>query len=207
MTVKTINYTNWSTEVFPGFYESELYNSDTIYNINEALDDGDPAMDFTDNGFTEYCDDVARQAAEALADALDQDDKIIVASRFKKLHSPRFYNFETDKIEMDLDVDWEALVEWVKSESYAFNEYLKSNFTSYDGFVSFVPNNTRDFWDKFDSDADRLTDVLIEFYIINHLDRDWWRDSLYEIATNTIWQYLAPVEETENPDQKTENLK
>ena len=80
MTVKTINYTNWSTVVFPGFYESELYNSDTIYNINEALDDGDPAMDFTDNGFTEYCDDVARQAAEALAACERKIDEITDAS-------------------------------------------------------------------------------------------------------------------------------
>ena len=202
MTQKTMTYTNWSTAVFPGFYESDLYNSDTIYNINDSLDEGEPAMDFTENGYTEYCDSVARQAAESLADALDQDEKIIKASRFKKLWSPRFYNFDTDRIECELDIDWDALVEWVKDESYAFSAYLKNNFTSYDGFVSFVPNNTNDFWDKLDTDFDRLSDVLIEFYILQHLDQDWWRESLYEIATNTIWQYLEPVKDDDENNNK-----
>jgi hypothetical protein len=72
---------------------------------------------------------------------------------------------------------------------------LKNNFTSYDGFISFVPNTTNEFWDKLDTDFDRLADVLIEFYILNHLDQDWWRESLYEIATNTIWQFLEPVKD------------
>lgn len=198
MTQKTMTYTNWSTDIFPGFYESDLYNSDTIYNINESLDEGEPPVDFTENGYTEYCNSVARQAAESLADALDQDEKIIKASRFKKLWSPRFYNFDTDRIECELDIDWDALVEWVKDESYAFAAYLKNNFTSYDGFISFVPNTTNEFWDKLDTDFDRLSDVLIEFYILQHLDQDWWRDSLYEIATNTIWQYLEPVNDDEN---------
>lgn len=198
MTQKTMTYTNWSTAVFPGFYESELYNSDTIYNINEALDEGEPALDFTDDGYTKFCESVARQAAESLADALELDQgeqKIIKASRFKKLWSPRFYNFDTDRIECELDIDWDALVEYVKDESYAFAAYLKDNFTSYDGFISFVPNTTNEFWDKLDTDFDRLADVLIEFYILNHLDQDWWRESLYEIATNTIWQYLEPVKD------------
>ena len=64
MTQKTMTYTNWSTAVFPGFYESELYNSDTIYNINEALDEGEPPVDFTDDGYAKFCESVARQAAE-----------------------------------------------------------------------------------------------------------------------------------------------
>jgi hypothetical protein len=145
MTQKTMTYTNWSTAVFPGFYESDLYNSDTIYNINEALDEGEPPVDFTDDGYTKFCESVARQAAESLADALELDQgeqKIIKASRFKKLWSPRFYNFDTDRIECELDIDWDALVEYVKDESYAFAAYLKDNFTSYDGFISFVPNIT-----------------------------------------------------------------
>lgn len=29
-----IEYQNWSTEIFQGFYESELYNSDTEYSFN-----------------------------------------------------------------------------------------------------------------------------------------------------------------------------
>lgn len=201
MTQKTMTYTNWSTDVFPGFYESDLYNSDTIYNINGSIEDDEAPVDFTDTGFDEYCKDVARQVADLLADALSlyQDDqKIIKASRFKSLWSPKYYNFETDRIEFELDIDWDALVEWVKDESYLFESYLKDNFSSRSGFISFVPNNTNDFWDQLETDFDRLADVLIEFYILNHLDREWWRESLYEIATNTIWRYLEPIKNDDN---------
>ena len=196
-----MTYTNWSTDIFPGFYESYLYNSDTIYNINEAIEDDETPVDFTDTGFDEYCKDVACQVADLLADALSlyQDDqKIIKASRFKSLWSPKYYNFETDRIEFELDIDWDALVEWAKDESYLFESYLKDNFSSRSGFVSFVPNNTNDFWDHLETDFDRLADVLIEFYILNHLDREWWRESLYEIATNTIWRYLEPIKNDDN---------
>lgn len=198
--MKKIKYTNWSTVIFPGFYESDLYNSDTIYNINESQDDDEPAVDFTDNGYTEYCNDVAKQVAELLADAieLDQDEtKIITASKLVKLWSPKYYNFETDRIECELDIDLDALIEYGKNESYKFSQYLKDNFTSCSGFTSFVPNNTNDFWDNFDADFDRLCDVLVEFYILNHLDQDQWREHLYEIATNTIWKYLEPVKDDE----------
>ena len=30
-----IEYINWSTDIFQGFYESGLYNSDTLYNLQD----------------------------------------------------------------------------------------------------------------------------------------------------------------------------
>lgn len=31
-----VNYNNWSTKIFDGFYESSLYNSDSLYWINQT---------------------------------------------------------------------------------------------------------------------------------------------------------------------------
>lgn len=190
-----LKYINWSTEIFQGFYESDLYNADTIYNINANRDDDEPEYDFVDSGYEKYCDDVSKQITEQIFYDLDQkeDGEIIKSMTFVKLHSPKYYNFETDKIEAEIEVDWQALIDWVKDNTYLFSEYLKNNFSSYDGFISFVPNNTNDFWDALDGDFERLSDVLIEFYILQHLDQDIYREHCYEIATNTIWQYLEPV--------------
>ena len=53
-----IKYINWSTAIFPGFYESELYNSDTLYNITEndsdELKEGE-YYDFTEpDGYSNF---------------------------------------------------------------------------------------------------------------------------------------------------------
>lgn len=194
-----IKYINWSTEIFQGFYESELYNSDTIYFINENKDDDEPEYDFEDGGYEKYCDDVAKQITEQIFYDLNQnDDEIIKSMTFVKLHSPKYYNFETDKIEAEVDVDWDALINWVKKNSALFDTYLHNEFTSCSGFISFVPNNTHDFFLKLDDDFERLSQVLIEFYILEHIDQGIYREHCYEIATNTIWQYLAPVKTEEN---------
>lgn len=188
-----MKYINWTATIFPGFYESDLYNSDTLYNINYSQDEGEPELDFCEGGFEKYCESVAKQAAELLACDLDQDQDIIRESQFVALHSPRYYNFETDKIECELDLDWPALVVWVKQNLTLFEDYLKENFTSRDGFWSFVPNNTREFFNQLDDDFEKLSQVMIEFYILNHLDQDLWREHLWEIASNTIYEYLESV--------------
>ena len=33
---KVIDYTNWSTTIFEGFYESRLYNSDSVFYLTDS---------------------------------------------------------------------------------------------------------------------------------------------------------------------------
>lgn len=198
-----IKYINWSTAIFPGFYESELYNSDTLYNIT-ANDDDHCEFDFVDGGFEKYCADVSAQAADALFYCLDDADAIR-GIKFLALHSPRFYNFETDKIECEIDCDWPKIVEFAKStQRETFDQYLHENFTSRDGFWSFVPNNVGEFFVCLDTDFERLSDVLLEYYILQHLDRDRYLDYLFEIGTNTIWNYITEIKGESNGN--TNNL-
>lgn len=200
-----INYVNWSPELFEGFYESGLYNSDTLYSINaDFVEDKEPEYDFVEGGFDKFCEDVTRGCVEALFDNLDQGDgEIIKTMTFKKLHSPRYYNFETDKFEAEVDIDWPALMKWTRKRTDKFAEYLAENFTSRSGFISFVPNTTDAFFDALGADFDRLADVLIEFYILSNLDVETYRDACREIAWDVLWNYIAPVE----PDTKTLGLK
>lgn len=191
-----MKYINWSTSVFPGFYESELYNSDTLYNFTANDDDG-CEFDFIDGGFEKYCNAVCAQVPDALLSSMQGADAI-TDIKFVALHSPRFYNFETDKIECDVVCDWQKIMNFAQvTERRLFDQYLHENFTSYDGFVSFVPNNVAEFFMALGDDFERLSDVLIEFYILQHLDQDQYREELFEIAANTIWEYIEQIN-TEN---------
>ena len=198
---KKMKYINWDTRIFAGFYDSFLYNSDMLYNLtteSENLTDKE-YYDFYDDEqgvytFEKYQQAVAKACCNALMDNINQlkqgNDEIIKNIEFVALHCPRFYNFETDKLEMSVLIDWDKLVEWTKDNTFEFSKYLQDNFTSYDGFLSFVPNNTNDFWDLLQDDFERLSDVLIEFYILQNLDFDSYEQDCIEIASDLIWDYV-----------------
>ena len=82
------------------------------------------------------------------------------------------------------------------------NCYLYDNFTSYDGFTSFVPNNVTEFFNELENDFERLSQVMLEFYILRNLDADAYQDACSEIAIETIWQYIAPVKTEETEETK-----
>lgn len=206
-----LKYVNWSTSIFPGFYESELYNSDTLFNITEnckcddELKEGE-YYDFQEpDGYKNFEKSVCEQAVDALFYNLD-DAPEITGMKFITLHSPRFYNFETDKIELEIDCDWQHILDEARTKyRIAFDEYLRENFTSRDGFWSFVPNNAGEFFAKLDDDFERLSQVVLEFYLMNHLDKERYREQLYEIATNTIWQYIEVFKNNEPVNKDTKD--
>ena len=190
-----LKHINWSTSIFPGFYESELYNSDTLFNITEncKYDDeikDDEYYDFVNDGYEKFEKEVCEQAVDALFYNLD-DAPEITGMKFITLHSTKYYNFETDKLEIEIDCDWQHILEYAqKTMRQDFDSYLRENFTSRNGFWSFVPNNAGEFFAELDDDFERLSQVLLEFYLLNHLDKERYQEQLYEIATNTIWQHI-----------------
>lgn len=67
--------------------------------------------------------------------------------------SPRFYNFENDRLNVYLDIDttrWpkfvKACVKRFPSLRGYFNDYIRRKFTSYDGFMSFFSNDPDEAW-------------------------------------------------------------
>lgn len=199
--IKTLKYINWDTRIFFGFYESVLYNSDWLSDLS------DNDSELQDNQYYDFYDDeqgnytygqyeqaVAEKCAGALFGCLVQGSSDIIKDiQFVALHSPRFYNFETDKIECNVSVDWDKLLVYVQEHRDDFAQYLQDNFTSGSGFTSFVPNNYSEFFDCLQDDFERLSQVLIEFYILQCLDYDMYFDECVDIASETIWQYVKVI--------------
>ena len=201
--IKTMRYINWDTKIFFGFYESILYNSDMLYDLTEN------DSDLQDNEYYDFFDDeqgnytygqyeqaVTDKCAGALFGCLVQGSSDIIKDiQFVALHSPREYNFATDKIECDITLDWDKLLVYVQEHRDDFAQYLQDNFTSCSGFTSFVPNNYVEFMDNLQDDFERLSQVLIEFYILQCLDYDMYFDECADIANETIWQYVKVVKD------------
>lgn len=202
--IKTMRYINWDTKIFFGFYESVLYSNDTLYNMcvnNNDLQDNE-YYDFYDDEqgnytYGQYEQAVATECVKALLRNIVQGgNDIIKDMQFVALHSPREYNFSTDKIECDIKLDWDKLLIYVQEHRDEFAKYLFDNFTSCSGFVSFVPNNYVDFMEHLHTDDfERLSQVIIEFYILQCLDYDAYWDDCAEIADNLIWDYVKVIKD------------
>lgn len=93
-----IKYENFSAELFQGFYDSALYNSDSLSYMD--AEEFNIFYDFIENGFEEFEQKVARQCVQLLWDNLDDDKGFIKSLEYKGLYSPKYYNFETDRLDM-----------------------------------------------------------------------------------------------------------
>ena len=199
-------YNNWSTDIFEGFYKSNLWNSDSLYWIEESdrqegyLNDNE---EYDIDDFEAFTKEVSENAVYFLFEALDEHD-VIKDMKFKDLYSPKYYNYETDSLIIDVDVDMRKLKKYCfTTKKEAFNQYLKDNFTSCDGFISYISNNIKDFKEDYNQPSNnKEINVMIEFYLltqINNSDSEFDRNTnyhyrLYDSLNETIWNHLKTVE-------------
>lgn len=201
--MKTIQYTNWSTQVFDGFYESMLWNSDSILYLSEGEPEPPAGFYYDLRDFDGYMKEVAEHAVHLIDSEFSaswyDDNKIIYGVRFLGISSPRYYNFTTDKLEMEVDVDYERLKKFcLETNREEFDDYLHEHFTSYDGFISFVDNSVQDFESNLETESDKYDQVMLEFYILSQdyfkeRDRDWsdYKTDLYEPLREMQWERLC----------------
>lgn len=181
-------YTNQSPELFAGFYDSVLHNYDLESEVAEYKAD-DSGMEYEIKDWSGYQNSIAENCAEWLFNHLPNHD-IIKAMKYKELWSPSYYNFETDKLTLDCDIDLDGLKNYcLQANRDNFSKYLLENWSSRDGFVSFVENNIL----EFEKDPD-IT-IMIEFYLLNEIDLTEYEYFCYDLANNTIFNYLEPVKE------------
>ena len=202
-------YNTWSYKVFEGFYESNLFNSDNLLDIEythkqEGYLKENQSYDI--DNFQEFKKDVADNAVYELFNTLANND-IIKSMKLKDVYSPKYYNFETDSLIIKMDINLRALKTFCfKTNKDMFNKYLKENFTSYDGFLSFVDNNIKDFINTYKTtiDKNREINVMIEYYLLtqinNTLDCDnfdcdnSYQYSIYEYANESLYNHLKVVD-------------
>lgn len=200
--LKQVIYKNHSCEIFPGFYESILFNSDSEYYANEVLQDQDHPDQYELKDFEGFQAEVSKKAADLLHEAVVFDNSIIQAIDFEGLSSPKYYNFETDRLILKVKLDQRKLELYCfRQEREVFDEYLKENFTSRDGFASFIENNVNAFKNQYieENKKDRTLDIMIEFYILQQFERwenkDSYLNDLSEAANEILFNYMEAVEQ------------
>lgn len=154
---------------FPGFYESDLENSDTSYwaikeeleyyqrdyaydkpeerAIYEQLTEDDLEFDYEG-----YEEEVRNGWVEAWK---NNAPEIVLSIEGVKMTSPRYYNFETDRLWADVELsdDWqEKMRAFMQENAEWLRERIADDWTSYDGFMSFISNNFDNAAHDYDED-------------------------------------------------------
>lgn len=163
--------------IFQGFYESiHSWQLDSIEEMeieNIAEDSGVEDYDydnFTDDYdvdyremYVEYAKSFADNFKDEFAERLKASTWILIWN-YWELYSPQFYNYETDKIFVNCDVDIDKLKEYVNTNE--FSDYILEHNRSRDGFFSYMETNIEDYIDLIDSDCpSNIITQVVEFFI------------------------------------------
>lgn len=194
--MEQLKYYTGDLDIMPGFYESDLWNYDLESMHSEICEEKREIKDF--QAYKNY---IGKEMTKTLTDWLKP---FCDSVGFDSISSPREYNFTTDKLVINLNIDLDKLKAWVSEdkERYdGFDAYLKANYTSRSGFSSFVRNNAKDFLEEND-----YMDVLVDYYLLtkiydsnNVLDKDIYNTDYYEwlieIRNEALDIYCLPIEE------------
>lgn len=172
--------------LFTGLYESVLYNSDTDYYIAENI--GGKLGDEVEYNFEKFTDIAGMACVDSLNGEL-YSDEVITGMEYLGIHSPKYYNYDTDSVIMEIEYNFIKLVKYCKyTNREHFNKYLKDNYTSYSGYTSFVENSINKFFAKnwFNSHKDIAISVMLEFYLCNEINLENHLQNMFETCHNWL---------------------
>lgn len=157
-----IDYEYWQHDprLFPGYYHSFLFDSDELWEMEEH--DKEEGI-ITENQCYEVDEDYFNAMSATVTNVLFEYVKgegIIQDAKFKKLNSPAYYNYENDKLVVDLKIDLDKLKDWAIEREEELKKYVQKYHSSYDGYVSYVR------YEDIDQFFARWTDIVIDFYLI-----------------------------------------
>lgn len=162
-----------NSNLFPiirvGMYNSNISSDEIIdeYTIIEDKENGyiHYDVDYFWSNFQndKYVKRIQELSGEYLNGKIDNGNGIDITIKCKEIYSPKFYNFSTDEIVMDVTFNKTEVLQAVKKEREIFNQFLKDNYTSYDGFNSFTSNNYDDWLTDFEDNEIRSIGSVLTY--------------------------------------------
>lgn len=193
---------------FCGFYESPLYNCDTLYwetTENEMeywrdrFDDETLTADDLDIDFPRFTEECAKAYMDVFFNNADCPG-FIKSMEFSKIVSPSYYNFETDRlfVNVEFEEDWRDKVKTFMDENKEWlTERIKKDWSSRDGFFSFMDNTYEGWYEELQSDDadERYIGVMIG-YIMYCENEDIYDDLITDTLENFyISEYIFNTKE------------
>lgn len=130
--------------LFEGFYNSYLDLSENI-EVGEVESYSMTEEQFDNIDWSSTNENVSKFYLNYFKDELSDFFKSIgvLSLEFIKVDSPKYYNYSTDKLVCNIEINKDVFVHELRKHNFDnWEQFLKDNFKSYDGFISFYPNTT-----------------------------------------------------------------
>ena len=168
--------------MFEGFYHSQLDLAENI-EVGEGEEYSMTEEQFDNIDWNSTNENVSKFYLGYFKDELSDFFKSIgvLSLEFIKVDSPKYYDYSTDKLVCNIEIDKGIFVHELRK--YDFDEWeqsLKDNFTSYDGFISFYPNTTME-WDELINEEIENDNIIIETLLKFYLEQN---GEFYKIKEN-----------------------
>lgn len=156
-------------------------NSDEVYSILRDATDYAKAYDL-----------IARDYVETFSRVVGDELGVELGLVFEEMTSPRYYNFETDRIFATIKDEAVAALFKMSAGNHhtILADVIRSRFTSYDGFHSHYSNDLRDWLSKpvAEWDHNELGTLLIACCKLKEID---YREAVYYDIANGEGFYHA----------------
>lgn len=199
MNGKKITTGTW-LPVFPGFYET-IFDGEMIYeNEEDYIRETIKPVELADcmienmcnsNAGTKLWKDYTRSIAEQCVDCIEKELKalrFVEKLEFEEISSPKYYNYINDSINIQVTFSAEnvrAIRNFIFENLEAWKTYLKENYTSCDGFISFhksTPDSEEWVVDSALNDSHNAGAVLEFLCGENDIDQE----TLYYFCENNV---------------------
>ena len=131
-------------------------------------------------------------AAEYIAYSIMEIDTtgIILDVNYEKLVSPKYYNFSSDSINCEIEVNLDLLVKYINDNLEAFKADREARYTSRDGFSSHYSSDLEYWLDTENWDGHGLGSVLD--FVLNNEIKDaqlelYYASNISEAVCNSEW--------------------
>lgn len=119
-----------------------------------------------------------------------------------EIFSPSQYNFSTDSLDLDITIAKHRVMKYAKDHKDSFNDFLYENYSSYDGFMSFIPNNYSDWVININGgsnlDKERAVSAFLNFLFA---DFTMYDDDYSEDRENSFGEFPNYVQFCESVEQ------
>tara|TARA_R110002126_G_scaffold147821_2_gene293939 strand:+ start:1204 stop:1887 length:684 start_codon:yes stop_codon:yes gene_type:complete len=193
-TIATIPFQGFYNSLYSYSIEGEIENSVEWY--TEDYDLSEAQRDTLANGYleknvSEFYYNVSKDYAEAFIYEIERDTGLSLNARFESIESPREYNFQTDRLFIELpEASAVSFINYIlENHREELEKLIGQRFTSRSGFISHYENTLEAWGDPSEWD---LNQVGTCFEIFEHLEHEIYDGhDIYESISNGLADTLS----------------
>ena len=173
--------------LFPGFYNT-IFEPNEDNEIEYHNDENNTDLSYDDFEF-DYAD-YRERVSSAFTNSFEVEfqDIMPVEIKYQSISSPQYYNFSNDSINIEVDLDFDKLMQFVNDKKEDLRKYIRDNYTSRDGFNSFHSNDIEDWCDPeyVSENLSHRVGALMEALLLTIVNQDdiyhWAESEMFYIG-------------------------